>query len=66
MDITNRIQKTIAISSIWLSATTLFMAFNPLSLGLWQNAALLLVSGIVALGSIASLWVNEYCWATDY
>lgn len=58
METSRSIRRTIIIGFTWLASATLFLAFNPARLGLWQSAASVLASGVVAVGAIALTWVN--------
>ena len=52
------LRRTIIIGSTWLASATLFLAFNPAGLGLWQSAAAVMASGVVAVGAVALTWVS--------
>ena len=58
METSRSIRRTIIICSTWLASATLFLAFNPAGLGLWQSAASVLASGVVTVGAIGLTWVN--------
>lgn len=58
MQASRSIRRTIIIGSTRLASATLFLAFNPARLGLWQSAAAVLASGVVAVGAVALTWVS--------
>ena len=53
-----RVGRTIIIGVCWLAFITLFLAFNPARLGIWQSTAAVLTSGFIAVGAVALTWVN--------
>jgi uncharacterized membrane protein (DUF485 family) len=53
-----RIELTIIIEICWLVFITLFLAFNPARLGIWQSTAAVLTSGFIAVGTVALTWVK--------
>ena len=58
MHTSKRVGRTISIGSTWLAAVTLFLAFNPAGLGIWQSTAAVLASGVIAVSAVALTWVN--------
>jgi hypothetical protein len=58
MNTSNRVGRTIIIGSTWLASVTLFLAFNPTGFGIWQSAAAVIASGVIAVGAVALTWVN--------
>ena len=58
MHTSKRVGRTIIIGSTWLASITLFLAFNPICLNIWQSATAVLASGVIAVGAVALTWVN--------
>ena len=53
-----RIVGTVIIVFCWLIFTISFLAFYPTSFDIWQNLAFFIVSGLIACGIIALIWIK--------
>ena len=59
MDTSQRLGHTIIIGVVWVAFTVLVLAVNPAKLGIWQNIAAVLSTGIVAVGAVALTWIRS-------
>ncbi len=53
-----RIASTVAVLFGWLIFVISFLAFYPTGFDFWQNLAFFLVSGLIAFGIIAIIWLS--------
>ncbi len=56
--LSTRITASILISFAWLAFLLLFLAFGLGSFDIGQSLAILLVSGLIAAGTIGTMWAR--------
>jgi hypothetical protein len=56
--ISTRITITVVAGIAWLAFIILFLAFYAGNFDIWQNIAILLVSALIALGTVAVAWIR--------
>jgi hypothetical protein len=58
MNTSKQIGQTIIIGTFWFVLVLMLVTFNPAQLNIWQTAAAILSSGIIAVGAVALSWIK--------